>query len=284
MRNKRKNGSYIFTEETCSVIYDKKGNPEFYVAIFDDITKRKNDESELRTSRESLQKTVQLKDKMFSIISHDLTGPFSSILGLSELMINEYDRYQKDAHIKFCQLIYNSSKHTFELLTNLLHWSRSQLGSIELNKEKINIYDLVSKSSEPLILLLNDKEITLHNNVVDEINAYCDYNTVNLVIRNLLSNAIKFTPRGGTIRVTAEIIENVVCITVADTGIGISEEDMSILFDINDNKSRKGTENEKGTGLGLVLCQEFTDLNGGVITVESELEKGSKFTISIPAG
>lgn len=284
MRNKRKDGSYIYTEETCSVIFDKKGNPEFYVAIFDDITQRKKAESELRTSRESLQKTVQLKDKMFSIISHDLTGPFSSILGLSELMINEYDRYQKEAHLRFCQLIYNSSKHTFELLTNLLHWSRSQLGSIELTPENIALYNIVSKSTESLILLINDKEIKFHNKVNKELNVNIDFNTFSIVIRNLISNAIKFTIRGGTIEILADKIDSNINLTISDTGVGISDEDLLILFDINDNKSRKGTEDEKGTGLGLVLCQEFTELNGGTITVESNLSQGSKFTISIPAG
>lgn len=283
MLNKRKNGSYIYTEETCSVIYDKKGRPEFYVAIFDDITKRKKAESELKTSKENLQKTVQLKDKMFSIISHDLTGPFSSILGLSELMINEFDRYQKDTHLRFCQLIYNSSKQTFELLTNLLQWSRSQLGSIELTPENTGLYNIVSKSAESLILLINDKELNFHNNVDKELNLKIDFNTFSTVIRNLISNAIKFTPRGGTIEVSADKIDSIMNLTISDTGIGISDEDISILFDINDNKSRKGTEDEKGTGLGLVLCREFTELNGGTIKVESKLGQGSKFTISLPS-
>ena len=282
INNMKKDGSFIICEEICSVISSKEGKPELYIAIFNDITKRKESEVELKTSRENLEKTVKTKDKMFSIIAHDLTGPFSSILGLSELMINDYDKYQKDAHIRFCQLIYNSSKHTFELLTNLLHWSRSQLDNIELAKENINLNELVFNNAELLKLMMDNKEITLQNNVSSDKTAYIDNSTISIVIRNLLSNAIKFTARGGTIKVEATEKDSKVNLIISDTGIGINEQDLSELFKINKNVSRKGTENERGTGLGLILCKEFTELNNGQISIESEVGKGSKFTISLP--
>lgn len=284
INNMKKDGSFFICEEICSVISSKDGKPEFYVAIFNNITKRKEAEAELKTSRANLEKTVKTKDKMFSIIAHDLTGPFSSILGLSELMINDYDKYQKDAHIRFCQMIYNSSKNTFELLTNLLHWSRSQLGNIELTKENININELIFSNAELLKLMMDNKEITLHNNVSSNISAYIDNNTISVVIRNLLNNAIKFTPRGGSIKVAATKKDSTVDLTISDTGIGIDKKDIVDLFKINKNVARKGTENERGTGLGLILCKEFTELNNGQISIESEIGKGSEFKISLPIG
>ncbi len=280
---KRKDESFFISEEICSVIYDKNDKPKFYVAIFNDISKRKEAESALKTSRELLEKTVKTQDKMFSIIAHDLTGPFSSILGLSELMAKEYDHYQKEDHIRFSQLIYNSSKNTFELLTNLLHWSRSQLGNIELKKENINLYDMVSKTLEPLTLMVSKKEITIHNEISQEFKAFIDNNTISVVIRNLLTNAIKFTPRRGTINVTATKTKSNITLTVSDTGSGIEAEDIISLFDINNITSKEGTENEKGTGLGLILCKEFTELNNGTITVDSIYGKGSNFILSLPA-
>ncbi len=282
MTYQRKNKTIFITEEICSIIYDNDDNPEFYVSIFNDITKRKETESSLKIIKENLEKTVQTKDKMFSIIAHDLTGPFSSILGLSEIMINEYDKYQTDDHIRFCKLIYNSSKHSFELLTNLLHWSRSQLGNIEIKQENVNIYDLVHKNAEPLILSISKKKITFQNKVDSDIYAYIDNNSISIVIRNLLSNAIKFTPRGGTITVTTNTTNSKVNIVFSDTGIGIEPEDISDLFKINGNKLKKGTENEKGTGLGLILCKEFTELNNGSIAVNSEVGKGSNFILTLP--
>lgn len=280
--NMKKDGTYFIAEATCSIIKDENGEPEYFVAIFNDITNRKNTELELKTIRENLEKTVKTRDKMFSIIAHDLTVPFSSILGFSELMAKDFDKYQKNELIRFSQLIYESSKNAFDLLTNLLNWSRSQLGSIQLAKEDLNIYELVSSSSESLVLMLNKKEISFHNEVIRDISVYADNNTISVVVRNILSNAIKFTPRGGTIKVKAVKVNSKVNIIFTDTGIGIESEHLSGLFDINKNKSNKGTENEKGTGLGLILCKEFTELNDGKISVESTYGRGSIFTLTLP--
>lgn len=280
--NSKSDRSFFTSEEIFSVINDKDGNPEFYVSIFNDITKRKENESALKSSQEKLEKTINTQDKMFSIIAHDLTGSFSSILGLSELMANKFNDFQKNDHIKFSQLIYKSSKNTFDLLSNLLQWSRSQQGSIELTNAHINLYDLVTENTEPLQLMINKKGITFHNKVNSKISAYFDYNTISVVIRNLISNGVKFTPRGGSIIVTATKTKNKVKLMVSDTGMGIASEDISNLFDINNNISRRGTEDERGTGLGLVLCKEFTELNNGTISVESEFGNGSKFTLCFP--
>lgn len=280
LTNVKNDGSFFPSEEIFSVINDQFGNPEFYVSIFNDITKRKQDEFALKSSREKLERTINTQDKMFSIIAHDLTGSFSSILGLSELMATRFNTFQKNEHIKFSQLIYKSSKNTFDLLTNLLQWSRSQQGSIELKKVNINLYDLVSENVEPLQLMINKKGISFYNKVNSKISAYVDYNTISVVIRNLISNGVKFTPRGGSLIVTAVQTNKNIKLIFSDTGIGI--EDISNLFDINNNNSKRGTEDERGTGLGLVLCKEFTELNNGTISVESEFGNGSKFTLCFP--
>lgn len=283
MNNLKNNGSSFVTEENCSVISRQDGVPEFYVTLFSDVSKRKKTEAELEIIRKNLEKTVRTQDKMFSIIAHDLTGPFSSILSLSEIMANKYNNYSKDDHIRFSQLIYSSSKNTFELLTNLLDWSRSQLGNIKLGFEDTNIQALVAHNGELLKLMILKKELHFHNEVSEELTAYIDNNTINVVVRNLLTNAIKFTARGGSIRVNASKDKSHIVLSISDTGIGIEPEAFPGLFDLNDHKSHRGTEDEKGTGFGLILCKEFTELNHGTLTVESSFGKGSTFHLRLPA-
>ena len=279
---KRKDGTGFIAEEACSVINNKNGKPEYYVAIFTDITDRRKAETELKNTKESLEKTVKTQDKLFSIIAHDLTSPFSSIIGLSEVLAVDFDKYERNQLIHFSQLIYNSSKNTLDLLTNLLNWSRSQLGSIKLIKKELSIYDLVVESSQTVMLNLSNKNISFYNEVDRDVNIYADNSTISVVIRNILSNAIKFTHRGGDIRVSSAIEDNNVQILFSDTGVGIKEENIPDIFELNDDKSSKGTEEENGTGLGLILCQEFTELNDGKISVESTYGEGSTFILSLP--
>jgi len=280
---RKKNGTYLLTASNVSIIKSDDNKSEFIVNIFTDITSRKIAENKLRKSSEKLRIAVQTRDKMFSIIAHDLTGPFSSILGFSKLLATEYGDYQNEDHIRFSQLIYESSKNTFDLLTNLLHWSRSQLGNIDLIFEQTNLYSLLSENIDPLRLMLKQKEISLHNEVNSEITVLVDINTFGIVVRNLLTNAIKFTPRGGAIRIASNNIDNNINIVFSDTGIGIKSESIARLFDVNNNASTLGTEDEKGTGLGLLLCKEFTELNNGTISVESEFGIGSRFAICFPS-
>jgi len=280
---KMQNGIYLLTDNYCSIVKYTDNNSKFIVNIFTNITDRKIAEKKLKESSDKLKIAVQTRDKMFSIIAHDLTGPFSSILGFSKLLATEYDNYQNEDHIRFSQLIYESSKNTFDLLTNLLHWSKSQLGNIELFTEETNLYNLLSENIEPLKLMIKRKEISLHNDVNRDITVMIDVNTIGVVIRNLLTNAIKFTPRGGAIRITSNSKNDKINIIFSDTGVGIKREGIVYLFDVNKNSSNLGTENEKGTGLGLLLCKEFTELNKGTISVESEFGIGTSFTISLPS-
>ncbi len=283
MNIKKKDGSFFISNQICSTFNSSKKNLILYVSIFNDITIRKEQEQELKNINNNLSSTLVTRDKMFSIIAHDLTGPFSSILGFSKLMATEFNDYNTSDHIKFSQFIYESSRNTFDLLTNLLHWSRSQLGSVELFIEEIDLIDLISENVDPLKLMLNKKEITLSLNVQNGIAILADNNTMGVVIRNLFSNAIKFTPRLGTIEISAIKNEGKIAVAFIDSGVGMSNLVMSNLFNKNKNISEKGTEDEKGTGLGLHLCKEFIELNKGTISVESELGAGTKFTITIPS-
>lgn len=278
----KKDNSAFICENYCSVIENQGGEPISVVSIFSDITKRKQTEEDIIIGNENLKKAIKTRDRLFSIIAHDLTGPFSSILGFSKIMATEFNDYEAADHIRFSKLIYESSKRTFDLLSNLLHWSRSQLGSVELFIERVSLHDLVAQSVESLNLMMNNKNIVFVNGVEKSQNCNADYNTVSIVIRNLISNAIKFTESGGSIIVSSQIIGNKIGISVTDTGIGIKKEDLENLFNEFSNKTTIGTNDEKGTGLGLLLCKQFVELNKGTISAESELGIGSKFSIFLP--
>lgn len=272
----------IVCELTCSIIKDQQNKIDLFVAIFNDISNRKKNELDIKISREHLKKAVKTQDKIFSIIAHDLTGPFNTILGFSELMSKDYYKFSDKQHIQYNKIINESSKNTFELLNNLLHWSRSQMGRIEINMAKINLYHIVEETAELLKLQIINKEITFSNSVDHFYNITADKATISIIIRNILSNSIKFTQRKGLIYVSTSEEPDYNNITITDNGIGIEKHLLKNLFTSSNNTSSPGTEDEKGTGLGLMLCKELVELNGGKIKVESTLDKGTRFIISLP--
>jgi len=282
MAVKKQDGLYFVTEQSISVINSKDGNVLFYIGIFNDITRRKKNEYDLKTSKTKLETEVATRDKMFSVIAHDLTGPFSAILGFSKLMASDFASYQAADHKRFSQMIYESSKNTFDLLTNILNWSRSQLDSVDLFIEDIDLYELVLENINPLKLMIDKKGLLFVNSLNPNTIIFADRNTTGIIIRNLVSNAIKFTQRGGTIEILSHEVDNKINITVKDNGVGISSEIVSDLFNNDTNVSERGTEDEKGTGLGLTLCKEFANLNNGTISAISKLGVGSEFTVSLP--
>lgn len=221
------------------------------------------------------------KDKFFSIVAHDLKNPFNTILGFSRLLVRRYNTMQESKRKDFIKLIYESSERAFNLLENLLEWSRTQTGRIQFSPRMINLSDVVKS----VILLMQTsagkKQISLISHVDDGIKAYADEDMVTFVIRNLVSNALKFTPSEGKVTISCDIDEQVF-IKVRDSGVGIKSEVLPKLFKLDANISTKGTEEEPGTGLGLILCKEFIERNNGSIDVESEVGKGSTFTIRIP--
>ncbi len=234
------------------------------------------------------QRTLELKelnatkDKFFSIIAHDLKNPFNTLLGFSELMIANIDTYDKEKISEFVNIIYETSKTSYALLENLLEWSRSQTGRLEMEKKNIDLEDMVEDNINLLSNNAAKKEIDLVNKLKPNSVAFIDGNMISTVIRNLMSNAIKYTPKKGSITITSSITGNFIELSVTDSGVGIKEENISKLFRIDMNYSTKGTSNETGTGLGLILCKEFVMKNEGEISVKSEHGKGSTFTVKLP--
>jgi signal transduction histidine kinase len=238
--------------------------------------------TEISSQSKELREVNATKDKFFSIIAHDLKNPFNVILGFSNLLSTEYENYEDDERKKIINEIERSANSTYKLLVNLLTWSRSQRGKIEISKKVINLSDVVKSSMSYYSPNARKKEIAIINNIDNGTTAYADINTLEIIIGNILNNAIKYTPEDGQITLTAEIINNYSVLSIKDNGIGMSQETIDKLFRIEENHSMPGTNNEKGTGLGLILCKDFIKKNGGKITVNSKVDIGSEFKIWIP--
>lgn len=236
-------------------------------------------QQEMETRSEELERLNQVKDKFFSIISHDLRSPINALAGLLDLL--DKGAVKPEELSKHIHELKSRFNHTRTLLNNLLDWTLLQMDKLNLQATRIHLHKLVDENIQ-LLGSVPNKQIRLYNNVPEDTIGYADSNTVNLVIRNLMTNAIKFTNDGGEVAIGSEDLGNEWRITVADNGVGMNPEVLKILFDKTAPYTTRGTANEKGTGLGLILCKEFVEKNGGKITVESEVGKGSKFSFTIP--
>jgi len=222
------------------------------------------------------------KDRFITILAHDLKSPFNSILGFLDLLTKNIRKYDIDKIEKFVNMINNSAKNTFGLLEDILLWVRANSGKIPYEPQKLNFATICNEVIENLKLTANTKDITIKQFATEEINIIADKNMLNTVLRNLVSNSIKFTNKNGRIDIYAEKNHSKVTISVSDNGVGIEPDTLNKLFEISQKISTDGTENEKGTGLGLLLCKEFVEKHGGKIWVESELGKGSDFQFTMP--
>jgi signal transduction histidine kinase len=238
-------------------------------------------QDEMEKRSDELERLNQVKDKFFSIISHDLRSPINALAGILDLMskdavkAEDFTRYTQELRIRF--------NHTRTLLNNLLDWTLLQMDKLNLQAAKIDLHKIVEENIQ-LLGSLKDKRITLTNSVPQQAIGFADSNTINLVIRNLMTNAIKFTNDGGTVAIGADERGAEWVISVKDNGIGIRPDVLKILFDKTAPYTTRGTANEKGTGLGLILCKEFVEKNGGKIWVESSEDQGSTFWFTIPKG
>ena len=242
---------------------------------------------QLRFVQSNLQEANATKDRFFSIIAHDLKGPFNTLLGYSDVLLNYWENYTDEKKKDFVQTIRQQGDRMYRMLENLLDWSRMQLGKIELRPEKINLYLLTGSNLLLLQPQAEKKKIEIHSDIEQNTSAYGDSNMISTVIRNLISNAIKFTHPGGEIRITCRPDDqnkdgDFYEITVSDTGIGIADKNIAKLFRIDGHFSTYGTDKESGTGLGLILCKEFVEINGGRLWVVSEEGKGSDFKFTVP--
>jgi len=281
-RFRHKDGSYRWIYNKASSKINKDGKVVRMFGAHTDITGRKLAELLIKHQNEELQKLNATKDKFFSIIAHDLKSPFNSIMGFSELLVEQITEKNYDGIEKYAGIILKSSQRAMDLLMNLMEWSLSQSGRITFNPVRFDLAKLI-----PDIMLLFDdivgqKEIKIKSELPPNVPVFADQSMINTVLRNLISNAIKFTNPGGVILVTVTEEKNNLMVSIKDNGIGIPNDSIYKLFRIDENYSTRGTANETGTGLGLILCKEFIEKHGGEIWVESEVGKGSTFYFTLP--
>ncbi|MEO9965689.1 MAG: tetratricopeptide repeat-containing sensor histidine kinase [Reichenbachiella sp.] len=236
----------------------------------------------ITAQRDQLEEVNKTKDKFFSIISHDIRGPISNFQGVSQLIHLLVESNDKDALLKLGTMLDTSSKEVSALLDNLLEWAMSQQGRMPYKPEEIKLHELCNSNLAIMKNLATAKQITINDKVKEKVSIRADKNSVSTIIRNLISNAIKFTPEGGKVKLTLGFDVNMAVISIKDTGIGIPKEKMPHLFDFKGERSRWGTDGEKGVGLGLTLVHEFVELNNGRIEVKSEEGKGTMFMVYLP--
>ncbi|MFH0736340.1 MAG: HAMP domain-containing sensor histidine kinase [bacterium] len=241
-------------------------------------------ENEIRINKYSkeLKELVASKDKFFSIIAHDLRSPFQGFMGMTEIMAEDISTFSQQELASISKEINNSANNLFKLLQNLLEWARMQQGAVSFIPKEINLSSMIVQNIEIISNRAKQKGINIYNELQNMQVIYADEKMLDSVIRNLLSNSVKFTKRGGKIIVNAQEIENdFVEISISDDGIGMSVELSNRLFRIEEKVGRAGTEGEPSTGLGLLLCKEFVEKNGGKIWVKSEEGKGSTFYFTL---
>ncbi|HEX2934345.1 MAG TPA: ATP-binding protein, partial [Bacteroidales bacterium] len=284
------------SKQTCEVRLNLRGESIIYIHLEGirleseqgilitaiDLTERKKAEEALKENEARLQDLNATKDKFFSIIAHDLRGPFTTIIGFSGLLMSQVQIKNYEGVEKYATYIQQSSNRAMNLLTNLLEWARLQTGKIKFNPCKIWISEILNEVSELLENTAQQKAITLTMEFSGDTSVFADKEMICSVLRNLISNAIKFTHSGGSVTIIAEQHPDELMMIVSDNGIGITRESLEKLFLIEGNQSKRGTQNEVGTGLGLILCKEFILKHKGNIWVESEPDRGSSFYFTIP--
>ncbi|PTB92868.1 hypothetical protein C9994_13540 [Marivirga lumbricoides] len=238
--------------------------------------------AQVASQNKELQEANATKDKFFSIIGHDLKGPLNSLTSFSSLLMHHTESLSKEEIQMLATDLDKSLKNLFALLENLLEWSRSQTGNIEFKAELFDLTETLHKNVGLLSQQAENKKIKIQVTNIEPIPVKAHENSVNTVIRNLLSNAIKFTPEGGKIKLGITEKDEFWVVNIADSGVGMPESVVDKIFRIDTKHSTQGTAKEKGTGLGLILCKEFVEKNGGQISVKSKEGKGSLFSFTLP--
>ncbi len=284
-------------KETCEVTLSLHYNLKKFVQLagilaengkeclvtLNDIDSLKQAEAEIVLKNEALMKLNAEKDKFFSILAHDLRNPFNSLLGFTQLMVGEFPTLTKAEIYKIAVSMRKSATNLFRLLENLLEWSRVQRNLTTFDPMAL----LLKPELKDCIIFVRESAVVKNIEIIDEVSEdieiIADKNMLESVLRNLINNAIKFTHPGGKIHVSAKpMTDNLVEISVKDTGIGMKQSLSDKLFQIDEKTGRRGTEGEPSTGLGLILCREFVVMNGGTIGVDSTDGKGSRFYFTLP--
>lgn len=277
----KKDNSLAWAQSSGSLVKNRQGKLTI-VGTLTDITKRKIAEEKLREYSEELKKSNSAKDKFFSIISHDLRNPFNSLLGFSELLANNIEDLTEQEIKDSAKTLNRTANNLFNLLTNLLEWSRLQTGNFSIEKVDFSLSVIINYILDVYSNSIAEKELNIITENDCSLNIYADRNMIEAAIRNIVSNAIKFTHTGGTISISCKRVDSQVEFCVQDSGIGISTEDQARLFRIEKQFSTEGTNYEKGTGFGLLLAKEMVEKNGGSIKFISEKGKGSTFIVTLP--
>ena len=292
--NLTKSGKIVWAQTTMTPILDDAFNVIKLVTIDSDITQIKIAEREIskhlveiRKQKEELEELNATKDRFFAILAHDLRNPFTAVHSIIQSLLTSFDDLETDEHLFYIDRVSQIASHIVTLLDNLLLWARSQSGKMLLHTEKLEINELVEENLVFAKAIAEKKGINLSSDLPPGVLAYGDRNMINTVLRNLISNAIKYTETKGSVTVSARNVQSednkaFVEILVSDSGIGIKEKHLNKLFRIDQNPSTRGTSDEKGTGLGLLICKEFVEKNGGTIRVNSKETVGSDFIFTLP--
>jgi PAS domain S-box-containing protein len=287
---KRKNGRVLTILENARALVDENGTIIGCEGVLEDITIRKALEKKLQEyvwalekSKNALAELNAQKDKLFSILSHDLRSPFSSILGFCDILLKESDQLTPEDRLQFVSYIQEAAQDQLSLVNKLLEWSRIESGRMRFERAEIDLHEIARKSLNSLMGLALQKQVKLYSNLPAKLMVHGDKQMLNQVFGNLLGNSLKFTPANGSVSI--ELIEDrndQWVIGVRDTGVGIPENDLDKLFKIEEKYTRKGLQGEKGTGLGLPLVHEIIQKHHGTITVKSSAGAGTLFVITLP--
>jgi two-component system sensor histidine kinase/response regulator len=268
----------------------KAGGVDYITKPFnqDELMMRIQTHLELKAARDKIQKQAEelketnaTKDKMFSVISHDLRAPLGGMKSMMDIIFEDRAN-NREISDKSLKSLKTAADQTYNLLENLLYWSRTQREKLDFNPEMINLYDLVVENIELMNTLANNKNITVENELPADLTAFADNNMIKTIIRNLINNAIKFTKENGRVKISSETDKDMVHLHIKDTGIGIEKENLKKIQDQKQYFTTYGTKREKGSGLGLNLCFDFAKRNKGDLKINSAYGEGSLFTLSLP--
>lgn len=280
----RKDGSSFWVSRNVRAVRDHNGNIVYYQGFVTDITQRKEAEQELNRKNEQLSKLLAEKDRFFSIIAHDLKAPLNGLLGFATLLSENLAEFTPEELQEAATNMKQSAENLHLLLENLLEWARMQKGETSYEPRSLDLADETEQVINLFTPVAENKDLEITSGIPSGSRVWADQRMLGTVIRNLVSNAVKFTSPGGQIHITAESLENTCRIQVQDTGEGMDEETLADLFTLESKNSREGTQGETGTGLGLLLCQEFVRKHTGRIWATSTPAQGSTFFFTLPRG
>lgn len=277
-----KDGSTRWAEVTGNAMYDSANNFNGFSGLCLDISEKMKAEQRLTENELQLKELIATKDNFISLIAHDLRSPFNSILGFLELLLTQYDDLNDIERKEYLQLVSDDANKTLILLENLLLWAKSQTGKIAYVHSKQKLLPIIQSVAHTLNYVSNQKNINLDISISNDFEIFGDSNMLTTIFQNLINNAFKYSFQGGTVLIKSHKNQDHIEIIVADNGTGIDKDLITKLFKVEERVSIPGTANEKGSGLGLILCKDFVEKLGGSISVKSELGKGSQFTVRIP--